>query len=55
MIGFAQDPCRALFKRTMTLFGAKPNDNCNVNVAKLGERYIAMTEVAPARVSAPRG
>ena len=45
MIGFAQDPCRALFKRTMTLFGANPNDNCNVNVAKLGERYIAMTEV----------
>jgi beta,beta-carotene 9',10'-dioxygenase len=45
MIGFAQDPCRALFKRTMTLFGANPNDNCNVNVTKLGERYIAMTEV----------
>jgi beta,beta-carotene 9',10'-dioxygenase len=45
MIGFAQDPCRALFKRTMTLFGADPNDNCNVNVSKLGQRYIAMTEV----------
>lgn len=43
-IGFAQDPCRSLFKRTMALFGANPNDNCNVNVAALGDRYIAMTE-----------
>jgi carotenoid cleavage dioxygenase-like enzyme len=43
---FATDPCRSLFKRVQTLFspaGGLP-DNGNVNVAKLGERFIAMTE-----------
>jgi carotenoid cleavage dioxygenase-like enzyme len=42
---FATDPCRSLFKRVQTLFsdGALP-DNANINVVKLGERYIAMTE-----------
>jgi beta,beta-carotene 9',10'-dioxygenase len=42
---FATDPCRTLFKRVQTLFstGAMP-DNANINVARLGERFIAMTE-----------
>jgi beta,beta-carotene 9',10'-dioxygenase len=42
---FATDPCRSLFKRVQTLFtsSALP-DNANVNVVKLGERFIAMTE-----------
>jgi len=43
---FATDPCRSLFKRVQTLFspgGALP-DNANVNVARLGERFVAMTE-----------
>jgi carotenoid cleavage dioxygenase-like enzyme len=43
---FATDPCRSLFKRVQTLFSptsALP-DNANINVAKLGERFIAMTE-----------
>jgi carotenoid cleavage dioxygenase-like enzyme len=43
---FATDPCRSLFKRMQTLFssgGALP-DNANVNVAQLGERFVAMTE-----------
>jgi carotenoid cleavage dioxygenase-like enzyme len=42
---FATDPCRSLFKRVQTLFsgGALP-DNANINVARLGERFIAMTE-----------
>ncbi len=43
---FATDPCRSLFKRVQTLFspeGVLP-DNANVNIAKLGERFIAMTE-----------
>jgi beta,beta-carotene 9',10'-dioxygenase len=42
---FATDPCRSLFKRVQTLFakGALP-DNANVNLTKLGERYVAMTE-----------
>ncbi len=43
---FATDPCRSLFKRVQTLFapGATITDNANVNVARLGERFIAMTE-----------
>ncbi len=43
---FATDPCRSLFKRVQTLFspGASISDNANVNVMKLGERFVAMTE-----------
>jgi beta,beta-carotene 9',10'-dioxygenase len=43
---FATDPCRSLFKRVQTMFapGQSISDNANVNVTKLGERYIAMTE-----------
>ncbi len=42
---FATDPCRSLFKRVQTLFssGVFP-DNANINIARLGERFIAMTE-----------
>jgi beta,beta-carotene 9',10'-dioxygenase len=42
---FATDPCRSLFKRVQSMF-AKPSfpDNANINVTKLGERFIAMTE-----------
>src|SRR3954471_11832845 len=42
--GFATDPCRSLFKRVASLFSAGATDSCNVNVAQLGERWIAMTE-----------
>ncbi|MGO9487593.1 MAG: carotenoid oxygenase family protein [Solirubrobacteraceae bacterium] len=43
---FATDPCRSLFKRVQTLFspGQAISDNANVNVGRLGERFIAMTE-----------
>jgi beta,beta-carotene 9',10'-dioxygenase len=43
---FATDPCRSLFKRVQTLFspGRGLPDNANVNITKLGERFIAMTE-----------
>ena len=41
---FATDPCRSLFKRAMTMFDPKLTDNGNVNLVKLGERYVAMTE-----------
>jgi beta,beta-carotene 9',10'-dioxygenase len=43
---FATDPCRTLFKRIQTLFapGRVVGDNANVNVARLGERFVAMTE-----------
>jgi beta,beta-carotene 9',10'-dioxygenase len=43
---FATDPCRSLFKRVQTLFsgGGVLPDNANINVVKLGERFISMTE-----------
>jgi beta,beta-carotene 9',10'-dioxygenase len=41
---FASDPCRGLFKRIATGFFPKPTDNANVNVTRLGDRWIAMTE-----------
>ncbi len=42
---FASDPCRSLFKRVTSMFAGPPlSDNANVNVMKLGERFIAMTE-----------
>ena len=43
---FASDPCRSLFKRITTMF--KPvsalTDNGVVNVVKLGDEYLALTE-----------
>ncbi len=46
MAGFATDPCRSIFKRAMTLFDpvSALTDNGVVNVAKLGEQYLALTE-----------
>ena len=46
---FATDPCRSLFKRVQTLFSPKAlsdalPDNANINVTRLGERFVAMTE-----------
>ena len=41
---FATDPCRSLFKRAFTMFMPKLTDNANVNLVKLGERFVAMTE-----------
>jgi len=41
---FATDPCRSLFKRAFTMFMPKLTDNCNVNLVKLGDRFVAMTE-----------
>ena len=42
--GFATDPCRSLFKRVQSIFSPDVTDNANVNMARIGERYIAMTE-----------
>jgi beta,beta-carotene 9',10'-dioxygenase len=44
--GFAVDPCRSLFKRFFTMFTHenKKMPNANVNVAKLANSYVAMTE-----------
>src|SRR5262245_53847519 len=41
---FATDPCRTLFGRVFSMFSPKISDNANVNLVKLGERYISMTE-----------
>ena len=41
---FATDPCRSLFARVFSMFSPKLTDNANVNLVKLGERYISMTE-----------
>jgi len=43
---FATDPCRSLFKRVQTLFAPHKTlpDNANINVTRLGERFISMTE-----------
>jgi beta,beta-carotene 9',10'-dioxygenase len=42
--GFATDPCRSIFQRVSALFDPGTTDNCNVNVTRLGERWVAMTE-----------
>lgn len=41
---FATDPCRSIFRRAATLFRPRPTDNCNVNLTRLGDEYVAMTE-----------
>ncbi|MGW6056804.1 carotenoid oxygenase family protein [Streptomyces sp. NPDC055189] len=41
---FATDPCRSLFGRFFTRFVRKPVTNANVNVARFGDRWVAMTE-----------
>ena len=41
---FATDPCRSLFKRAFTMFKPQLTDNGNVNLVRLGERHVAMTE-----------
>jgi beta,beta-carotene 9',10'-dioxygenase len=41
---FATDPCRSLFARVSAMFSPKLTDNANVNLTKLGERFIALTE-----------
>src|SRR5215213_10717350 len=42
--GFATDPCRSIFKHVQQVFSPDITDNPNVNLARIGERYIAMTE-----------
>ncbi|MEI2701801.1 MAG: carotenoid oxygenase family protein [Baekduia sp.] len=42
--GFATDPCRSLFGRVQSLWRTPPLDNANVNIVRLGDEHIAMTE-----------
>ena len=41
---FATDPCRSLFGRVFSVFSPKISDNANVNLTKLGDRFVSMTE-----------
>ena len=41
---FATDPCAWLFGRFFTRLRRRPGHNANVNVARMGERYVALTE-----------
>lgn len=41
---FATDPCRSLLKRVQSAFAPAWGNNANVNVSRLGERFVAMTE-----------
>jgi beta,beta-carotene 9',10'-dioxygenase len=42
--GFATDPCRSLFQRVQSVFSPELTDNSNVNLTRLGDEYLAMTE-----------
>ena len=42
--GFATDPCRSLFQRVQSVFSQDTTDNTNVNLSRLGDEHIAMTE-----------
>jgi carotenoid cleavage dioxygenase-like enzyme len=42
--GFATDPCRTLFQRVQSTFRPDLTDNANVNLTRLGDEYLAMTE-----------
>ena len=42
--GFGTDPCRSIFKRVQSVFSPDLTDNANVNLVRIGERYLAMTE-----------
>jgi beta,beta-carotene 9',10'-dioxygenase len=41
---FATDPCRSIFRRVATMFSPGATDNANVNLTRIGERFLAMTE-----------
>ena len=41
---FATDPCRGFFKKVASLFVNELGCNPNVNVVKLGKRWLALTE-----------
>lgn len=53
--GFATDPCRSLFRRVFSLFSPPAEGmNTNVNITRLADEYIAMTETPMALRFDPR-
>ncbi len=52
---FATDPCRSLFKRVVTAFSPPTfGDNANVNLTRVGDEFVAMTETPLPVVFDPR-
>lgn len=43
-MGFATDPCRSIFRRFNSIFFPKPYDNGNVNITRIADRFLALTE-----------
>ncbi len=41
---FASDPCRSIFSRVSSMFSFHATDNTNVNVFRLDNKFIALTE-----------
>ena len=41
---FATDPCRSIFSRVSSMFSFDTTDNTNVNITKIDNKFIAMTE-----------
>jgi carotenoid cleavage dioxygenase-like enzyme len=41
---FATDPCRSIFQRVLSIFSPKGTENANVNVTRLADRFLAITE-----------
>lgn len=41
---FATDPCRSIFKRVTSLFSQGATDNANVNLTKIANHFVALTE-----------
>ncbi len=41
---FATDPCMSIFGRVMSMFDPQPTDNASINVARLDDAYVALTE-----------
>ncbi len=41
---FATDPCRSFFKRALTGFAPKTTDNALVNVSRINDAFVALTE-----------
>ncbi|RVW00459.1 carotenoid oxygenase family protein [Rhodococcus spongiicola] len=41
---FATDPCRSIFGRVQTAFSPQFTDNANVNLVRLGDKCLALTE-----------
>ncbi len=41
---FATDPCRSIFGRVMATFRPKVTDNANINVVRMADEMVALTE-----------